>query len=291
LSEVFSHSRLGCFEKCPRQFHYRYVERRPAPFESVEAFLGKRVHEILERLYRFVGDGRVPPLAAVLRRFQQRWDERFDAARVRIARAEEDASGYRATGERCLARFYRRHYPFDADETLGIEEHVSFSLDGGGAYRVRGIIDRLVRARDGALEIHDYKTARRTPSQRVLDEDRQLALYELGVRERHPDAREIRLVWHYLQSGELRSSTRTPEQLDQLRGETMQLIDRIETETAFEPRPSPLCAWCEYSDVCPASAARPRDAAPPPARAPARPPAPEALPARGQLSLLREPTC
>ena len=51
MSEVFSHSRLGCFEKCPRQFHYRYVERRPAPFESVEAFLGKRVHEILSTHY------------------------------------------------------------------------------------------------------------------------------------------------------------------------------------------------------------------------------------------------
>lgn len=286
MNGVFSHSRLGCFEKCPRQFHYRYVERRPAPFESIEAFLGKQVHEILERLYRFVGDGRVPPLAAVLRRFQQHWDERFDATRVRIVRAEEAASSYRAAGERCLTRFYRRHYPFDADETLGIEEHVSFSLDARGGYRVRGIIDRLVRARDGALEIHDYKTARRTPSQRVLDEDRQLALYELGVRERHPEAREIRLVWHYLQSGELRSSTRTPEQLDQLRAGTMGLIDRIETETSFPPRPSALCAWCEYNDVCPASAARPRAEAPPPEGVPAATVAPDALPARGQLSLL-----
>jgi putative RecB family exonuclease len=283
LNGVYSHSRLGCFEKCPRQFHYRYVERRPAPFEGIEAFLGKRVHEVLERLYRFVGDGRLPSLAAVLRRFRQDWDERFDAARVRIARAEEDAVDHRSAGERCLERFYRRHYPFDADETLGIEEPVSVSLDTRGAYRVRGIIDRLVRARDGALEIHDYKTARRTPPQRVLDGDRQLALYELGVRERHPDAGEVRLVWHYLQTGELRSSTRTPEQLDRLRGETMELIDRIETESSFEPRPSALCGWCEYNDVCPASAARPRPGAPPPARAPL---AAEPLPVRGQLSLL-----
>ena len=50
----WSHSLLSMFENCPRQFHYRYVERRPAPFESIETFLGKRVHEVLERLYRFV---------------------------------------------------------------------------------------------------------------------------------------------------------------------------------------------------------------------------------------------
>ncbi len=286
MNGVYSHSRLGCFEKCPRQFHYRYVERRPAPFESIESFLGKRVHEILERLYRFVGDGRVPSLAAVLRRFQQDWDERFDAPRIRIARAAEDARGYRDLGERCLTRFYRRQYPFDADETLGIEERVSFSLDAKGAYRVQGIIDRLVRARDGALEIHDYKTARRTPTQRVLDEDRQLALYQLAVRERHPEAEEIRLVWHYLQAGEVRRSTRTPERLEKLRCDTMELIDRIETEAEFEPRPSALCAWCEYSDLCPASAARSRAPAPSPERAPAPASAPATPPARGQLSLL-----
>jgi putative RecB family exonuclease len=282
LNGVWSHSRLGCFEKCPRQFHFRYVERTPAPCESIETYLGKRVHEVLERLYRFVGDGRVPSLAAVLRRFRGDFDTRFDAGRIRIARSEEDAASYRAAGERCLSRFYRRHYPFDADETLGIEEHVSFSLDARGGYRVQGIIDRLVRARDGALEIHDYKTARRTPAQRVLDEDRQLALYELGVRERHPEAREVRLVWHYLHAGDVRSSTRTPEQLETLRRETMELIDRIGTEVEFEPRPSALCAWCEYSDLCPASAVRPRAEASRP-----RPPAvPEALPGRGQLSLL-----
>ena len=59
---------------------------------------------------------------------------------------------------------------------------MQFPLDGDGRYAVRGVIDRLVRARDGALEIHDYKTGRRLPSQDELDRDRQLALYEIGVR-------------------------------------------------------------------------------------------------------------
>lgn len=256
---IFSHSRLGCFEKCPRQFRYRYVDRLPAGEESIEAFVGKRVHEVIERLFRFVGQGRLPSLPAVLRRFATLWQESFAPDGVRIAREGTVPEDYRALGERCLSNFYRSHYPFDADETLAIEERVTCCLDDEGGYRVQGIIDRLVRTRDGRLEIHDYKTGRRIPSQQELDEDRQLALYEMGVRERYAESGEIRLVWHFLQQGRVRSSRRSSEQLAALRERTIDLIDRIQAEAEFPARPSPLCGWCEYSHLCPASAAPRRE--------------------------------
>lgn len=252
MQSAFSHSSLSTFEKCPRHYHFRYVERRPVDTESVEAFVGKRVHEVLERLYLFVGDGRVPSLERVVWRYHRNWADQFDAVRIRIARSGTEADQYRAAGERCLANYYRGHYPFDADETLGLEKPVRFALDASGGYSVRGIIDRLVRARDGTLEIHDFKTGRRVPRQEELDRDRQLALYELGVRAELGEIGSVRLVWHYVLSGQVRTSSRTPEQLDALCRETAALIDRIRAERVFEPRPSALCGWCEYRDVCPA---------------------------------------
>lgn len=277
LTRLYSHSRLSSFENCPRQYHYRYVQRLPVESESIEAFLGKRVHEILERLHRFVGEERVPPLPAVLHRYRAEWDRLYDADRIRIVRSEDSVDFYRELGERCLGNYYRRHYPFDADETLGLEASVSFELDGGSV-RIRGVIDRLVRAPDGAVEIHDYKTGRRVPRQKALDEDRQLALYQMGVRKRYPDA-EIRLVWHYLLSDQVRVSRRTPEKLETLRARTLELIERIEAEQEFAPRPGPLCAWCEFRSLCPASGERPRPGAP------AEPAAPESY-TQGQLPLL-----
>ncbi len=251
VSTVYSHSRLSCFEKCPKQFYYRYVERRPVETESIEAFVGKRVHEVLERLNHFVRDGRVPSLARVIDRFRREWESHFEPDRVRIVRRESGADDYRQLGERCLSHHYRRHYPFDAEETLGIEEHVAFALDDAGRYRIRGIIDRVARAADGAIEIHDYKTGRWVPSQQQLDEDRQLALYQLGVAERYGDG-PVRLVWHYLARRQTRVSTRTPEQLEALRQGTIERIDEVEAERLFEPRPSNLCSWCEFNDICPA---------------------------------------
>ncbi len=260
--EIYSHSRLSSFEGCPKKFHYRYVLRIPSDTESIEGFEGKRVHEVLERLYRVTREGRVPTLERVIQRYRILWDEHFDAKRVRIVRVENGVNFYREAGERCLSNYYRRFYPFDADETLGLEERIHFSLDGDGAYRVQGVIDRVVRARDGAIEIHDYKTSQRVPRQQQLDRDRQLAFYQIGIAERYDEEQPMRLVWHYLLLDQVRTSTRTAQQLGRLREESIALIDRIRAETSFEPRPGPLCRWCEFNDICPTNPDRRQ---PPPA--------------------------
>ncbi len=285
MGELYSHSRLSSFEHCPKKFEYRYVLRVPSESESIEGFVGKRVHEVLERLYRAAGRDHVPTVAQVVQRYRQLFDDAYDPQRVRIVRSETPLEDYRASGERGLVNYYRRFYPFDSDETLGLEERVVFNLDRDGAYVIQGVIDRIVRARDEAIEIHDYKTARRVPSQERLDEDRQLALYQLALAERYGDGQPVRLVWHYVLRDQVRTSSRTPEQLDDLRGRTMELIDRIRAETSFEPRPGPLCRWCEYADRCPANPQR-SDAAPVREEPAARPPSAVATGADEQLELL-----
>ncbi len=281
MQKVFSHSSLSAFETCPKKYSFRYIEKVPARSESIEGFLGKRVHEILERLHVFVHEGRVPSLERVLYRYRCNWAEVFDPERIRVVREELDAEFYLGAGERCLSNYYRGHYPFDRGETLGLEKAVRVSLDARGDYAVRGVIDRLSRAPDGALEIHDYKTGRYVPKQAALDRDRQLALYEIAVREQLRETGEVRLVWHFLLSNQTRTSMRTPEQLDELREATREAIDRVRSETAWEPKPGKLCDWCEYREICPAFG-RPVEAAPEPARAPE--PLPDEL--AYQLSLL-----
>lgn len=252
VQSVFSPSSLRCYETCPKQYHFRYVEKRRVDVESIEAFLGKRVHEILERLYQFVADGRVPSLERVLFRYHTNWDERFDAERIRIVRSGIPPEQYRRQGARCIENHYRRHYPFDAETTLEVEKRIQFPLDAAGDYRLRGVIDRLARARDGVLEIQDYKTGQRVPRQDALDRDPQLALYELGIREMLGETGEIRLVWFYLLSNQVRVSQRKPDELEELRESTKATIDRIRCETGWETRTGPLCDWCEFREVCPA---------------------------------------
>ncbi len=250
LTTVYSHSRIASYEKCPKQFHYRYVLEIPSETEGIEAFMGKRVHEVLERLYEFASRGQVPSLEKVLYRFHAFWDEHYDDKRVVVVRKGTPVSHYRNLGVRCLTTYYRNHHPFDQGETLGTEEEVLFDLDDEGAYRIRGVIDRVVRMPDGTIEIQDYKTGRMVPSQAQLDVDRQLALYQLGLRDRFDDDPPMRLVWHFLQRGVVRRSQRSRADLETLRARTVEDIETIRSATDFPIHRSRLCDWCEYKQRC-----------------------------------------
>ena len=80
------------------------------------------------------------------------------------------------------------------------------------------------------------------------------SVFLMAVARRHGEANEYRLVWHYVATDQTRVSRRTPEQLEDLRRDTIALIDTIRAEEKFAPKVGPLCGWCEYRDRCPAYA-------------------------------------
>jgi hypothetical protein len=53
---IHSHSSLGSFENCPTQYRYQYIGTPSVErVDTIEAFLGKRVHETLEKPSRGLG--------------------------------------------------------------------------------------------------------------------------------------------------------------------------------------------------------------------------------------------
>jgi len=252
---VYSHSRLGTFETCPRQYWFAYIEKpeiaRP---DTVEAFFGSRVHEALEHLYFRLLNGRLLTQEELRDYYETLWQKAWSDD-VRIVKADLTADDYRAVGQQCLRDYYARYHPFDRDRTLVLENLILFNLDPEGQYKIRGFIDRLARESDGRYAIHDYKTSGHLPTQDQADEDRQLALYQIGVQDMWDDVEEVNLVWHYLRfDAELRSC-RTPEQLAALKAECSALIDDIEArgedEEDFPTSRSNLCDWCDYQELCP----------------------------------------
>ena len=247
----YSHSRLSSFENCPRQFAYRYVEKLQVETEGVEAFLGKRVHEILERLNHHVARyGRPPSLRQVLERFRGDWKAAWHE-RIEVVRGDPSPGSWEERGARCLENYYRAHYPFTNGKTVALEAPLRLQLDGEGRYKLRGIVDRIVSRAEGCFEIHDYKTGAFLPRQQSLDRDRQLALYQIGLEQTYPDVQEVELVWHYLIHNKTLRSRRSTEALAELRRTTMELIDAIEAESQYAAKPGPLCRWCDYGSICP----------------------------------------
>ena len=218
--------------------------------EGIEAFMGSRVHDALEKLYRDLKMTKLNTLEELLAFYHQCWEKNWSES-VQIIRKEYHAEDYRRLGEKCITDYYKRYYPFDQGRTLGLEETIYFPLEEEKGYWIRGVIDRLALLDHSILEIHDYKTSSRLPSQTDVQSDRQLAFYQMGVEGKWKDIQEIKLIWHYLAFDVDVQSLRTPEELQRLRQETMELIKKIESDRDFSPKESPLCDWCDYQSLCP----------------------------------------
>jgi phosphotransferase system IIB component len=89
-----------------------------------------------------------------------------------------------------------------------------------------------------------------------VDQDRQLGLYELAVRQEFPDAKEVRLIWHYLRFDKQLVSVRTEKQRQEVLADTLKLIRKIEATKEFPAQESSLCDWCGYFEICPAKGHR-----------------------------------
>ncbi len=249
---IYSNSKLALYEACPLKYKLRYIDKIQIPEEEgIEAFLGIRVHEALQKLYNDLSYSKLLTLKELLSYYNAEWDKHWSDAVV-IRKKEYSSQNYRDTGIRCLKGYYEKYKPFDKATTMGSELKLNFSLTKDERYKMTGYIDRLDKIQSGLYEIHDYKTSNSLPLQEHLDNDRQLALYDMGIRESFSDIKEVKLVWHYLTFDTEMSSERTPEQIEDLRKKMIALIDTIEADTEFKHRESALCGWCEYPGYCPA---------------------------------------
>ena len=247
---VYSNSKLATYENCPWQYKLQYIDRieLPEARDGIEAFLGSRVHETLEKLHKELILTKLNSLEELLDFYQAQWDRNWHE-NVRIVKRGYTKENYYNAGREAITSYYRRHHPFNRSKTLATEMPLTFNIAHCG---IRGYVDRLAYRGDGIYEIHDYKTSGYLPSQDKIDADRQLALYQIGIKEQYPDARDVRLIWHYLLFDKELTSTRTDAQLEDLKKDIVSLIETIENDTAFEPRESSLCDWCEYPEYCPA---------------------------------------
>jgi len=247
---TYSHSQLSTYETCPHQYRLVYIEKIKTETEGIEAFMGSRVHDTLEKLYRDLKVTKLNTLEELLNFYHQSWEKNWNEM-IQIIRKEYSAEDYRRLGEKCITDYYKRYFPFDQGRTLGLEENIYFPLEEEKGYWIRGFIDRLTLADNSILEIHDYKTSNRLPTQEGVNSDRQLAFYQMGVEGKWKDIREVRLIWHYLSFDTEIQSARTPEELHRLRRETLELIQKIETDRHFLPKEGALCDWCDYQGFCP----------------------------------------
>ena len=186
----YSASRLETYRQCPQKFKFTYIDGIKSPTEGIEAFMGSRAHETLEKLYTDLKFCKEVTLESLLDFYRQAWEKEWHDE-IRIVREELTPENYLAMGEKCIVDYFNRYHPFDQNRTLGIEYRVEFNLDQAGKHSLLGFVDRISRPRDKVIWIHDYKAKGFLPTQQDLDEDRQLPFYQMAVKALWPDTSRL----------------------------------------------------------------------------------------------------
>lgn len=248
--ENYSHSKLSTFEQCKYKYKLKYIDKIPSPIEkSIEAHLGTAVHSSLEWLYNEVMNGRIPELNQVIEKYTDFWQQDYKEEFL-IVKKELKPEYYFNEGVKFLVDYYLKNNPFN-DGTIALEKQIFIELEKDFPHKIIGYIDRLVFNKEkNEYEIHDYKTANTLPNKEKFEQDRQLALYAIAIKQIYGNHVSVKLVWHYLKHNMQIFSKRNDTELDKLKIETIGLINEIKNTKDFPVNKSILCEWCEYKQYC-----------------------------------------
>lgn len=239
-----SPSRLSTWQQCPRRYDFQHVQKLPTK-PSPHLDLGSNVHAALRDWLRLRPAERT--WERLLELYRAAWRDNRPAFRTR-SRDE-----LREWGERGIAMLRRFVAQTPPDlEPLAIEKWVGIELDD---LDVRGKVDRVDEMPDGRLRIVDYKTGRfpRDPA-RTREADLAAAVYARGASAAFAGTPVGAVEYLYLETMDVLAfpvdeawQARKEAALGALAREARD----GETRGAFPPRPSKLCAWCDFKERCP----------------------------------------
>ncbi|MEK6886290.1 MAG: PD-(D/E)XK nuclease family protein [Nanoarchaeota archaeon] len=243
----YSHSRISTFEQCKYKYKLQYIDKIKVDVPTtIEMFMGNLVHQALEKLYKDLQYQKLNTLKQLLTFYNNLWEKEYTDSILIVK--DYSADNYKNMGIKFITTYYEHYKPFDQLTVLGLETQDSLTLPDGNSYHVR--IDKLACKGD-TYYVCDYKTNKSMKDQEQADDDRQLAMYSIWVKDKFKDAKKVILLWHMLAFDKEAVSERTDEQLKHLQGEVVKRIKEIESCKEFPTTVTNLCNYCVFKSICP----------------------------------------
>jgi putative RecB family exonuclease len=249
---ALSPSRAGDFMSCPLLYRFRTIDKLPEPY-SPDAVRGTVIHQVLEDLFDLPAVERTPEQAGEM--LAPAWEAMVEQEpELRDMLGADDGPAITAWLANCrtvLARYFSLEDPTRL-EPAERELYVEALLDS--KLLLRGFVDRIDVAPDGAIRVVDYKSGN-APSE--LFEAKalfQMKFYALVIwKTRGVVPAMLQLV--YL--GNAQILRYVPDEADlratQRKVEAVWQAIRLADESGdWRPNRSRLCSWCAHQAICPA---------------------------------------
>jgi len=245
---ALSASRASDYKTCPLLYRFRAVDKLPEP-PSPEAARGTLVHAVLEDLFGLPATERTEGAAVDLVR--PTWERLSGEIPEWPTMFGPDQLDTWLESARDRVRTY-----FSLEDPTGFSaesRELLLEVEVGDGVPLRGYLDRVDVAPNGALRIVDYKTGR-APSE-LFEQSAlfQMKFYALLVlRTRGVVPHQLKLL--YL--GDSRWLTYVPSEDELVSFErtltplwSAMLLARRTGD--FRPRPGKMCGWCAHHARCP----------------------------------------
>jgi hypothetical protein len=240
----WSASKVATALRCPRLFHFKYVDKIKEPEVMPEARIGKAIHHAIELAMQGTPLAEANATASKVLKDETE-QRRFDAL----------GTGIPAFTER-IAQFRRRRRVARqlVEYSLAVREDLTTTQFYAGDAYYRGVLDLGYLFQDDGIALVDHKTGIRWPGSSIAD---QLAGYAVLA---HAAFRHVRKFWlgiHWI--AERAVEWNTPlEPSTVADGLVPELLDNIEAAALAVddgPRTNPgtHCDRCSYRGMCPAS--------------------------------------
>ncbi len=265
--KIYSPSRLDMFEKCPKSYHFYYLDPiyskmksdlKKMP-ENIFSFytLGRAVHNTITLFFHAPEDDRTwENLKNTLKgtwtsEFQ--WNKRPPLGEWGGFKTLEEEKSIYNQALLMLKNFFsmqpknlKIEYLPTPDLRHSIQDYQNLIKPLNENFDISGKFDLIAQNEDETLQVIDFKTGKREDNNNF-----QLKFYKVLAEENFQKP-VAKASFYFLKSGNIKEFDLNNQTTGDLKKEISDKIDLINQTKEFEPKPSRLCKFCIFKNFCPA---------------------------------------
>jgi len=250
LITKFSVSSLDTHKKCPKKYHYRYIEKPDVKKEKWNfTELGSCAHRILELFHERLLETHVKrsDFPKLMKQCFVEGVKEFD---IRLLQQETWMPSGEMPGTMALKIMIQDYLDKlrgmdELPNVIGNEMPYSFKLDDRTI--VRGFIDRVDQISEDTYAVVDYKTSK---NPKYLS-DFQLLVYAEAIRRKFKNVKKVYGSYIMLKhKSESKDFEFNEHSMDQCNKKLHKKAELIYSDNTWVKKPSILCKWCDYRSIC-----------------------------------------